>query len=58
VSGRRLEGQALVMYQAFFDRSPVVLSPLLGSVERALLLQQAAETVNARFREPHETKKR
>jgi hypothetical protein len=34
------------------------MSPLLVSVERAQLQQQAAETVSARFREAHETKKR
>ena len=49
---------ALVMYQAFFHRSLVGLPPLGVAVDRARLMQEAAQTVNAPFHAPRQVRKR
>src|SRR5262249_43837600 len=40
---------ALVMFEAFFDRSPIGSAPLVAPADRVRLLQEAAADATARF---------
>jgi hypothetical protein len=49
---------ALVMYQAFFDRSPIGLPALVAPADRALLLQESAANAAARFGSSYDSHRR